>query len=54
MASQFRNIPPPPKKKKNFINFLLKLPVQKSLIGVGQTFVREDNVTPVTSHYRSP
>ena len=52
MASQFRNIPLPPKKK--IINFLLKLTVQKSLIGVGQTFVREDNVTPVTSHYRSP
>ena len=39
MTSLFRNIPPP---KKNFINLLLKLIVQK--VSVGQTFMRADNV----------
>ena len=49
MASQFRNIPP-----KHFINFLLNSHCAKSLISAGQTFMRGDNVTPVTSHHRSP
>ena len=49
MASLFRNIPP-----KKLYKFSVEAHCAKSLVSVGQTFMRGDNVTPVTSHYRSP
>ena len=49
MASQFRNIPP----KKLYL-LSIEAHCAKSLINVGQTFMRGDNVTPVTSRYQSP
>ena len=49
MASQFRNILPP-----KILLTLVEAHEAKRLISVGQTLMRGDNVTPVTSHYRSP
>ena len=49
MASQFRIIPP-----KKLYQLFVEAHRAKSLIRVGQTFMRGENVTPVTSHYRSP
>ena len=49
MASQFRNIPP-----KKLYELSVEAHCAKSLVSVGQTFMRGDNVTPVASHYRSP
>ena len=49
MASQFRNIPP---KKLSLLS--IEGHCAKGLISVGQTFMRGDNVTLVTSRYQSP
>ena len=49
MASQVRNIPP-----KKLYQLSAEAHCAKSLISVGQTFMRGDNATPVTTQYRSP
>ena len=49
MASQFQNIP----FKKLYL-LSIEAHCAKSLISLGQTLMRGDNVTLVTSHYRSP
>ena len=49
VAPLFRNIPP-----KKLYKLSVEAHCATSLISVGQTFMRGDNATPVTSHYRSP
>ena len=48
MASQFQNISP-----KKLYESSVEAHCAKGLVSVGQTFMRGDNVTVVTSHYRS-
>ena len=48
MAFQFRNIPP-----TKIYSLSVEAHCAKRLVSVDQTFMRGDNVTPVTSHYKS-
>ena len=49
MASQFRNI-----RQKKLYQLSDEAHCEKNLVSVGQTFMRGNNVTLVTSYYQSP